>query len=390
MQLRSIRFNRSNARYGARTNARSWVEIDCEAVRRNARAFRKLLNGARLIAVLKADAYGHGAVQTAQALRGLADMFAAANPSEALDLRAAGVREPILLLYPLLPEETEAALEAEAEITVDAPCQMERLQRTAAAAGAEARVHIALNTGLNRYGIDPPRLGALVEQARRAPNLRLAGASTHFAESPLPESRFTQRQTETFLDGLKPLRRKPPLVHAANTGAALNFPSSVLGGARIGIGLYGVYPHPKTRRAAPLQPALAWRSRIAQVVELEPGDSLSYFRSYAAEKRIRAAVIPVGYADGFRAADPGARVLTNGIDSRILGRVMMDAFAVDISECPDADVGTPVTLIGQDGQRCISAQEAAERAGTHPYDLLAGIHPRAPRAYADLNPTAAP
>ncbi len=371
--------------------ARSWAEIDCAALRENARQFKKRLGNAELIAVVKANAYGHGAPEIAKALHSIVDRFAVASPSEAAQLREAGVQKPILLLYPLFEDELEAALLAGAEITAAGADEMERADRTARRLNMAASVHIALNTGMNRYGADPSELPALVQKVQDSPALRLAGVSTHFTEASLSDSAFTRQQLNAFLDAVRPLRLSArfhkPLLHAANTAAALNFPESALGAARIGVGLYGVYPHPKAARSVALKPVLSWKTRIVSIVHLKPGDTLSYNRSFRAERPMRAAVLPVGYVDGFRPARmkpltaEGVNVLICGKFARILGGVMMDAFMLDVGGIPEAQTGTEATLLGEDGGKRIGAEDAAAQFGTHPYELLACLGERVQRIY---------
>lgn len=379
-----------------RRGARSWAEIDCAALRANARRFKKRIGNAELIAVVKANAYGHGAPETAAALQPFVDRFAVASPDEAAQLREAGVQKPILLLYPLFKEELEAALMAGAEIAAAGAAEIERADQTARRLNAPASVHIALNTGMNRYGADPSDLPALVQKVQDCPALRLAGISTHLTEASLPDSAFTQQQLTAFQNAVRPLRfaahSRRPLLHAANTAAVLNVPESALGAARVGIGLYGVYPHPKAARSVELEPVLSWKTRIASIVHIKRGGRLSYNRSFTAERPMRAAVVPVGYADGFRPTRmkplTGERVnvLTCGRFGRILGGVMMDAFMFDVTDIPEAQTGTEATLLGGGDQR-IGAAEAAAQFGTHPYELLAGIGGRVQRIYMNRDET---
>ena len=174
------------------------AEIDVEALRENARRFKKRLGNAELIAVVKANAYGHGAVDTAAALGGCVDRFAVASPDEAAQLRAGGIRKPILLLYPLFKEELEAALLAKAEISAAGADELERADKTAQRLKTTAFIHIALNTGMNRYGADPGALPSLARQVERSSSLRLAGVSTHFTEASIPDSAFTRQQLDVF------------------------------------------------------------------------------------------------------------------------------------------------------------------------------------------------
>jgi alanine racemase len=392
----------------------TWAEVDLQAVRANADAFRRALGGAELIAVVKANAYGHGAVPVAQALVPHVDRFAVATPEEALELRRARIRTPILVLYPVLPETAAAAILARAEVSVsslddarvlhDAVASLRIPLATPRAAGptrnarwrrlAGLPVHIKVNTGMNRYGVEPSEVKRLLEfcaegryvpgtvRDKASPRLRAVGIWTHFASADDPDDPQTEEQYARFRAALAAIDPAGMLRHAANSAAMLNFPHTALDGARIGIALYGAYPSARTRRAIALQPALAWRARVTRVEVLRPGEAVSYNRLFTATEERRIATVAVGYADGYpRLSSNRAAVLIRGKRAPVVGRVCMDALVCDVGHIPDAHYGDTATLIGRDGEEEITADEFGAWAETISYEVFTGIGRRVQRVY---------
>lgn len=360
----------------------TWAEIDLTAIRRNAEGFRRFLHGSELIAVVKANAYGHGAVAVARALEEIADRFAVATPDEAQELRQSGIVKPILLLYPVLPETVNLALEAGAELTVashdDARIAAEAAQRL----GKRARVHLKANTGMNRYGVPFSEFTGVWEMCKADPRLEIIGLWTHFASADEPTDTFTIEQYALFSTLLRELDTTNLLIHAANSGAALNFPKMRLGAARIGISLYGAYPGPATERSVHLAPALTWKSRVASVQTLQEEESVSYNRLFTAAHDMRVATVTVGYADGYpRLASNRGEVLIRGKRARILGRICMDAMVCDVSDIPDAAYDDTATLIGKDGEDEISVDEVAAWGETISYEIFTRLGRRVVRLY---------
>lgn len=329
---------------------RSRFTLDLAAIRHNAGVLRAALGAAELWAVVKADAYGHGAAEVAPAaLDAGATALCVASVPEALALRPVVAGARLIVLGPTAPEEVHAARDARLELV--------------AAAGEippGIPVHLKLDTGMGRWG-----LGELT-----APGIDVVGLMTHFASADSDAS-FTTLQLERFLQATEGYPGIPR--HAANSAAALTLPETRLDAARCGIALYGVDPLGSDPSRFGLRPALRWESSVATVRMLEPGESTGYGRRFVATRPTWIGVVPVGYADGVRRDMSGAEVLVAGHPARIVGTVSMDAFAVELPG--PVEPGSPVTLLG-DG---ITAESHARVAETIAYEILCGLATHAPR-----------
>lgn len=371
---------------------RTWAEIDLSAIADNVRAIKACLpEGCRFLGVVKADAYGHGALAVSKRLEQCgADYLAVACIDEAEELRAAGIMLPILILgttpTELAPRLSELGVTQTIGTLDDARAFSERL----AAAGRTLKVHIKLETGMGRLGFDVKRgdVAAALE-AVRLPGLVPEGVFTHFAVSDEPAragcDAYTRMQFRTFLDAVGKIERgagmKFAIRHCVNSGAMVNYPAFCLDMVRPGIDLYGLYPGSE-RGALTLRPAMALRSRIAAVVEHEAGDSISYGCTFTAAHKMRVAVVPIGYADGLhRVLSEKISFLIHGVRCPQIGRICMDMCMVDVSGVPDARAGDVATIFGSDGGETISVDELAEKAGTISYELLCAVSPRVPRVY---------
>ncbi len=368
----------------------SAAAVDLDAVRANVRALLgSLAPGAGLMAVVKANGYGHGAVPVARAaLQAGARWLGVAHVDEGLVLRRAGVRAPVLVLVPAPPADLDRALAAGLSLTV---CSREHAEAAAArarAAGVTARLHLKVDTGMGRLGADPAQAPDLVRAIRALPGAELEGLFSHFATADEPDLSFARSQLEAFqglVSGLAATGLRPALCHMANTAAILNLPSSHLDLVRAGIGVYGIYPSPHVARRVPLRPALSWSTRIAFVKEVSPGTSLSYGRTYIARGVRRIATLPVGYGDGYpRVLSNRGRVLVHGRRVPVVGRVCMNLTLVDVTGVPGVREGDEAVLLGrQDGEE-ITADELAALARTIPYEITCGIGRNAPLRH--LNP----
>ena len=328
---------------------RSEVTVDLGAVRRNARTLLQALEGAELWGVVKADAYGHGALEVARVLVDEdVGALCVATVAEALELRAALPATRILVMGPT--EEIAAAREAGLELAVWANEIPEGV-----------RVHLKLDTGMGRWG--------LAELPK--PPAQVVGLMTHLATAD-GDPAFAEEQVERFAEATEPYRDLTR--HAANSAAALRIPSSRFDAARCGIALYGLSPFAEDPAADGLEPALSWRSHLAQVKRLEAGASSGYGRRFLAERPTWIGIVPIGYADGFRRDLTGTEVLVGGERRRVVGTVSMDAVAVELAEAEPE--GTPVAIIG-DG---LLAEEHARVAGTINYELVCGINTDTRRA----------
>jgi len=361
---------------------RTWVEVNLDAIRENARRLNARLGGAQLIAVVKANAYGHGAVHVARALQGIAPRFAVISPEEALELRMAGITEPILILSPLEAETVEGAFDAHAEVCLSTLDDARMLAAATLQRRRRLSVHLKMDTGMNRCGTRPDQLASVLEYLSTRPLLRLVGVWTHFAVADDPADGFTAEQFQAFTAALRRFGLERLMRHAANSGAVLNFTDFLLDAARVGIALYGVYPSAATSREVALTPALTWKATVCRVAEALPGETVSYGRRYTIERPSRLATVAVGYADGYpRQASNRGWVLIRGQRAPIRGTICMDALVCDVTDIPDASYGDVATLIGSDGDEQISADDLAAWSETIAYDILTGIGRRVKRRY---------
>jgi alanine racemase len=357
----------------------SFLEIDAERLLENVRFFRQRLgSGTKLMAVVKANAYGHGARLVAPLLRSRVDWFGVDSLEEAEELSSAGVTEPVLIMGHTEPSEADRVVAGGFRQVLFRRDVAEALSRAAKTKGKPARVHLKVETGLNRLGVEPVRVAGLVEGLE---GLEVEGVYTHFADVEDPASTLYRRQ----LDALRAAAAsfESALVHALPTAGALLHPAESLGIARVGIGVYGIWPSASTRSgtSAPgaLLPVLSWKSRLAQVKTVPAGGTVGYDVTFRASTERRIAVVPVGYADGFdrRLSNRGS-VLVRGRRAPVLGRVAMNMFMIDVTESGALE-GDEVVLLGEQLGASISAEEIAESIGTIAYEVLARLSPRLPR-----------
>ena len=348
--------------------SRTWAEVDLGAVRHNVGTLKRKAPNSRLMAVVKADAYGHGSVEVACAcIEAGADSLAVVTVEEGAELRRAGVEAQILVFTDLLPDRLSLAAVHRLAVTGHS---IPSAKRIAAHQGLEA--HLKVNTGMNRWGVESSEVG----EARKILGPKLTGVYTHFASADSDE-RATRRQIESFESVLASQPFGGVLVHAANSAATLWHPRSHYDCVRPGVALYGLHPTGDGGNPAAegLRPAMVLKSYVAAVRRLSPGDGVSYGLTYRAEAPMFAATVPVGYAEGYRRALSGrALALIRGQRRPLLGRVTMDAcvFGVDA----DVEVGDQVVLLGEQGEERITAEELGARAGTINYEITTGIDPR--------------
>ena len=355
---------------------RCWAEVDLAALRRNSTALRRRAGAARLMAVVKADAYGHGLAEVAGTLRQCGvDAFAVATPTEALTLRKVVGPEPLILLFgAVFPTEIQPLITHHITPTIST---LDEARLFAAAAPRRLDVHIEIDTGMGRVGFWHAEAAAALRQIAALPQLRIAGLYTHFpvADENLPE---TRRQLALFL---AVAQGYPVVRHAANSAALLNLPEATLDMVRTGLALYGVAPG-----ADDLTPVLSFKSRVAHVKSVAAGRTISYGQTFIAPAPLRIATVAAGYADGFdRRLSNQAEVLIAGQRCRVVGRVTMDQIMVDVTSLPTVHCGDEVVFIGRQGAASISATEVADRQGTIAWEVLCGIPKttRVPRLYRD-------
>ena len=362
----------------------AWAAIDLGAVRHNVEVLCEVAAPAAVWAVVKADAYGHGAIPTARAaLDGGAGGLCVALVQEGTALRDAGLDCPILVLSEQPPSDLAEAVRAGLELTVYSYAQLEAI----AAAGAHQHpVHLKIDTGMHRVGAATADALGLAAAIAASPAVRLAGVCTHLAIADDPEDPYNALQIELFDDVVSTLGlvgHQPPLIHAANSAATLALPASRFDLVRIGIAVYGISPGAKLDRAAAvLRPALSLRARVSYVKQVTAGDRISYGLRHRFARDATVATLPLGYADGVprRLFEAGGEVLIGGRRRAIVGVVTMDQLMVDCGN-DDVAIGDEAVLIGSQGDETILATEWADRLGTIGYEIVCGISARIDRRY---------
>ncbi len=369
--------------------APSWVEVDLAAVRHNLRALAALL-GPRCDAwaVVKADAYGHGAAPVARAaLEGGALGLAVASLEEALALREAGLQAPVLLLSAGEPHRAEEVVRRDLIQAACEPAMVEALSAAAVALGRPARVHLKLDTGMSRLGVPAEEAAAFAQSHLSRPGLQMEGVFSHLATAEDPDPSFAWEQMRRLEDALVQLRAAgldPGMRHLANSAAALRFPAMRLDAVRVGLLVYGLTPDAPELAPLDLRPALTWRTRLAFVREAPAGASVSYGRTFVTRRPSRLAVLPLGYADGYpRQASNRAHVLVRGTPCPVVGMVCMDHVIVDITDAPGARMGDEAVLIGRQGRSRVTANHLARWAGTVVHACTTAIGRRVARVYCD-------
>ena len=371
-----------------RDRSRTWAEISLGNLEHNYRALRGCLEpGCRFAGVVKADAYGHGAIPVARRLEELgADYLAVACLEEAAQLRRAGIAAPILILGAAPPELAAEAVELNVTQTVFRESQVRALSRAAERAGKTARVHLKVDTGMGRFGVwgaDPERAAAALAPLCRYAHVEPEGIFTHFASADTDED-STMVQFTRFLDVLSALKEgygaEFEIRHCAASAAVLHYPCTHLDMVRPGIALYGHYPDPSCEGldGPGLRPVMALRTRAASVKELPAGTAVSYGGTFTLARDSRVAVLPVGYADGLpRLLSGRMDVLVRGVRAPQIGRVCMDLCMIDVTGVPGVEPGDEVTVFGPE----LPLEEKADALGTIQYELLCAVSRRVPRVY---------
>ena len=365
----------------------TWAEIDLDAVAHNARELKRQAGErAELIAVVKANAYGHGAVAVARAaLEAAASRLAVVRTLEGVQLRRAGIEAPILLMGYTLPAEAETIVRWRLTPTVNTWEQAQALSAAAMARGLRLPVHIKADTGMGRFGLLPEEVVDFAQALVQLPGLQLEGFYTHFSVADVADKSYTRHQFSIYRQLLARLEEASisiPLRHVCNSAATLDLPEMTLDGVRCGIALYGLRPSEEVEPAIPLRPVMSLKSRVARVRTLPAGSSISYGRTYTTTRPTRVALVPVGYGDGYhRLLSNRGAVLIRGQRVPIVGRVCMDQFVVDVSEVPETQQDDEVVLIGRQGEAEITAEEVARWAETINYEVTTSILPRVTRVY---------
>jgi alanine racemase len=335
-----------------------------------------------MLAVVKANAYGHGAVPASRALLAAgAEILGVATVEEGAELRKAGLRAPVVVLGLAQPAEAEVVVRQQLQPTVTSWAQVKALSRAAQSRRTTVGVHVKVDTGMGRIGLNPDAALAFIERLLAAPGIRLAGVFTHFAHADGRDLQLLNWQMQR----LQTVTRSLPaavLVHAANSAAVINSPHTHASMVRPGLMLYGLYPAPNLRRKVALKPALTWKTRIIELKTVPANTGLSYGHTYVTPRAARIATLPVGYADGFsRALSNLGQVLVGGKRCPVVGRVCMDMCLVDVTRVPDTAVGDEVVLIGTQGAASLPVEDMAECLHTITYEIVCTIGSRVPRLY---------
>ncbi len=371
-------------------NNRVKAVISLDAIEQNFREMRKnIAKDTKMIAVIKADAYGHGATAVAQLIENHDYIwgFAVATAEEAISLREAGIAKPILILGIVFDEYYPELVRYDIRPAVCEYEEARRLSEEAALQQKTVHIHIALDTGMTRIGYaDTPESVAEIKRITVLPNLELEGIFTHFARADEYDKAPAVAQLERYQEFCRHLGEagvKIPLHHCSNSAGIIRMPEANLSIVRAGITIYGIYPSSEVERdIVRLTPAMELKSHVTFVKDVMPGTPISYGGTYVADKRLRVATIPVGYADGYpRQLSNRGWVLIHGKKAPILGRVCMDQFMVNVTEINDVRKGDEVTLIGRDGDEFISIEEIGDLCGRFSYEFACDISPRVPRVY---------
>ena len=360
---------------------RTWAEVDLDAITHNFMAARNRLPGdMKLLVTVKANAYGHGAVTVAKHLEDKVDYFALAAMDEAVQLRQAGIRTPLLVLGPVLPADYERAAKYDVALTVSTLAEAKAISDL----GEKITVHFALDTGMSRIGFPCTEAAAQeIRPAAELPGIYAEGLFSHFALADSKDKSYVNLQTENFRRMQKWIGMKFPICHLYNSAAIVDLEPE-FDMAREGIILYGLLPSDEVdlSRIGGVKPAMALRSHVSLVKTLPAGTPVSYGCTYVTEKDSVIATVMAGYADGVpRLLSGCGEVIIRGVKAPIVGRVCMDQFMVDVSHISGVCAGDVVTIFGTDGKETITADEVAAKAQTIGYELVCGIAPRVSRVY---------
>lgn len=370
--------------------SRIYAAVNLDAVLYNLENMKKNISeNTKIIAVLKADGYGHGAVPIAREIQSLPYIWgiAVATVEEGMELRNAGIQKPILILGYTYEEDYDTIVREDFRPAVFKKSMAQKLSQAAVKAGKPVNIHIKIDTGMTRIGYrDPQRDVPEILEISRLPGIRIEGLFTHFARADETDPAPAYRQLEKYGEFLKKLEAAGlsiPLKHCSNSAGIIRIPEANLDAVRAGVILYGMYPSDEVEKEpVPLKPAMEIKSHIAYIKTVEPGTQVSYGGTYTTQRPTRIATIPVGYADGYaRGLSNRGSILIHGRRAPILGRVCMDQFMVDVTEIPEAKELDEATLLGMDGEDCITMEELGDISGRFNYEFACCISKRVPRIY---------
>ena len=368
---------------------RVYAKVDLDNIRSNILEMKKgMADHCRMMAVVKTDGYGHGAVEVAEAVEDIVDGFATATVDEAVALRMHGIQKMILILGHVHESLFETMIKNRISVNLYTVKDAIGLSEAASRLEIDARVHIKFDTGMSRLGVrEPEDALEIIRRISALPRIKLEGLFTHFACSDEKDKAMTERQLTRFAalaDKVREAGISIPILHCSNSAGIIDVPQANYNMVRAGIALYGLYPSEEVEKdRVRLKPALQLKSHIVYLKEVEEGCGISYGATFVTERRTRVATIPVGYGDGYpRALSNTGYILVHGQRAPILGRICMDQFMADVTDIPEAQEGDVVTLIGEDKGAFLSVEELADMVGnTFNYEIVCDLGKRIPRVF---------
>lgn len=366
----------------------TWVEVDLDAIAHNISGFQRILNPkTQIMAVVKADAYGHGAIFVARAaLKAGATYLGVALVDEGIELREAGITAPILVLGYTSSEDVYEALAYDLTLTVFSDESLRIVNQMGKRLNKKAKIHVKVDTGMSRMGLWGTEAIPFIMQAIQMENVDVEGVFTHFSTADEQDQTYTRKQEHLFQQVVHHLKQRElpiPLIHCANSAAAMQFPKRVYNMIRLGISLYGLYPSCEVnQQAVPLLPALKLKSQVVQLKQPSAGVGIGYGKTYIADGHARIATVPIGYADGInRHLSNVGHALVNGVRVPIIGRICMDYLMLDVTKAWPVHVGDEVVLYGNQDSECIHIDEVAKQLKTINYEVTCMLGHRLPRVY---------
>lgn len=363
----------------------TYLEINLSRLQENFRVIQNKVGSAMVMPILKANAYGHGLIQVGKYFETMqVSYIGVAYLEEAILLREAGIKTPILVLGGILGRQVPQYIQNDITITASSIEKLEQAEQAAIVVGKKAKVHLKIDTGMERIGVHYYNAESLLEASLKYGHIQIEGIFSHFANADTPDLVHARLQLERFLDVLSFYERHSlptPIRHIANSGAVLQLPEASLDLVRPGILMYGIYPSLDVDKTIKVHPALSWKSQVVYFKVVKPGHPVSYGSTWQSDHMIRVVTLPLGYGDGyFRSMSGKAQVLLNGKRYPQVGRICMDQMMVNI-EWDSAYNEDEVVLIGSQGEEGITCEDLAEWAGTIPYEILTNINTRVPRVY---------
>jgi len=365
----------------------AWLEVSKSALAYNCRNIKKKLGkGVELLAMVKANAYGHGAVECSRIfLKNGAASLGVAIIEEGMELRQAGIKAPILVAYPELEGREELVVKYNLEQIVTDVKFARNLSKLAAKKRKTVNLYVKVDTGMGRYGLTPEQSVDLIKQLVKLPGLRVKGLMSHFSSAFMQDKTYTFEELERFNQTLRLLQREKiavPLKSIANSSATLDMPETYFNQARVGILLYGIYPSAENARSVSVRPAASLKARISFLKRVPAGTPISYMKTFQTQRESVIATVPIGYADGydFKLSNQGY-ALVHGKEVPVVGRVCMDTLMLDVTAVPTVKVGDEVTFFGKQNGSELSLDEAAKRGGILSYSLITRMGKRVPIVY---------